>query len=329
MAVPPTGSTTAEPGFDQERLARVFFPKALATLNEVKAAGARFVHYTSTAAAVGILTDREVWMRKSTCMNDYSEVAHGLDCLFKAYRGAVGTRFKAALDAVADGTSAELEKRFNSWVPWFQQDTYIACFSQHTDKDDKHGRLSMWRAYGADGGVALVVNSAPFWGTAYGFKAYSSPVAYLSDEEFNEEFAAVAALIQREAAFLRILPREALVSTAFGALRFAAICAKHPGFKEEQEWRVVYCPSLDRSDYLKHEVRVINGVVQPIYKIPLRDVPEIGLTGIEIPALIERVIIGPTQYGPAMQEAFIHLLEKAGCPDPGRRVFLSNIPLRR
>jgi len=38
----------------------------------------RFVHYTSAAAAVGIVSTKSIWMRNVTCMNDFSEIDYGL-----------------------------------------------------------------------------------------------------------------------------------------------------------------------------------------------------------------------------------------------------------
>lgn len=43
--------------------------------------GRRFVHYTSANGAASIIREQEVWLRNSSVMNDYSEVAHGEHCL--------------------------------------------------------------------------------------------------------------------------------------------------------------------------------------------------------------------------------------------------------
>jgi len=67
---------------------------------------------------------------------------------------------------------------------------------------------------------------------------------------------------------------------------------------------------------------------QPIYKIPLRNIPEEGFVGAEIPELIDRIIIGPTQYPSAAREAFEYLLEQAGVHDSADRVIVSDLPLR-
>jgi hypothetical protein len=113
-----------------------------------------------------------------------------------------------------------------------------------------------------------------------------------------------------------------------GLSAFAAICTKHPGFKEETEWRVIHCPWWWASARLQRDIVIIQGAPQPIYKIPLKDIPEENLRGIEIPAFLERLIIGPTEDPLATWEAFRDLLAKCGVANAHEKVVISNIPLR-
>ena len=110
---------------DQIRLAGIFLPYAVERQNIVQSNGIRFVHYTRADAAMNILKTKTVWMRKTSCMNDFMEVEHGLECLAEAYRGEAGNRLKTALNDIFDGVSDEIEKLFNSWQPHFRTDTYI------------------------------------------------------------------------------------------------------------------------------------------------------------------------------------------------------------
>ncbi len=57
---------------------QIFYPHASKRRNAVMRQGTRFVHYTSAKSAMKILKTREVWMRKTSCMNDFMEVEHGL-----------------------------------------------------------------------------------------------------------------------------------------------------------------------------------------------------------------------------------------------------------
>ncbi|MDA0657180.1 MAG: DUF2971 domain-containing protein [Proteobacteria bacterium] len=281
-------------------------------------------------AAMNMIRTREIWMRKSSCMNDFMEVRHGLNCVILAYESEQGAELKQALNDVFDGITADIEAHFNGWMPHIEHDTYIACFSEHDDAEDIIGRLSMWRAYGDGTGVAFVLKSAPFFNESDAFKAYTSPVAYISDKEFGREFTNAAGRIREAKDFLRqTYARNDVVAYVFEMLRFAALCTKHPGFAEEREWRIVYCPKYMKSDALVRDIQAIKGVPQPIYKIPLKNVPAEGLLGIEIPELLDRIIIGPSKYPAAAREAFVELLENAGVTDAQNKVFVSDIPLRR
>ena len=313
---------------DQIRLAGIFLPYAVERQNIVQSNGIRFVHYTRADAAMNILKTKTVWMRKTSCMNDFMEVEHGLECLAEAYRGEAGNRLKTALNGIFDGVSDEIEKLFNSWQPHFRTDTYITCFSEHLDAEDSFGRLSMWRAFSGATGIALVLNNAPFFSPSNALKAISSPVAYLDDRAFQRELIKVVDGIENNADFVQAQGREAVIAYIFNAFKLAALCTKHPGFQEEKEWRVVYTPTIEKSSHLVKEIQVIGGTPQPIYKIPLRNIPEEGLIGVDIPEFLERIIIGPTEYSSAMREAFETLLTDAGVDDPAQRVHVSDIPLR-
>lgn len=313
---------------DQIRLMKIFHPFAFAKQTALSSNGTRFVHYTRADAAMNILRTKEVWMRKTSCMDDFMEVEHGLECLLAAYRSEQGKRFKAALEGMFQGICKEIEDLVNGWMPHFQTDTYITCFSEHVDAEDTFGRLSMWRTYRDTTGVALVMNNGPFLRPSDALKAYTSPVAYLTDKGLEIELGKIAGALESNSDFLREQGRQIIINWVFNAFRYASLCTKHPGFREEREWRVVYSPKLERSDRLVRDIQVIGGTPQPIYKIPLQNVPEEGFVGAEIPELVDRIIIGPTQYPAAAREAFEDLLSEAGVDDPASRIFVSDIPLR-
>ena len=56
------------------------------------------------------------------------------------------------------------------------------------------------------------------------------------------------------------------------------------------------CANYEPSKRLEQDVKIINGVPQIIYKIPLFNALEEGLDGIEIPQILDRIIIGPSEY---------------------------------
>lgn len=305
-----------------------FLPYAARSTDRVQAMGGRFVYYTSAATAMQILRGREIWMRNTMVMNDFSEVEHGLNCVITAYRSSAGASLKALLDQHYAGLSAELEELFNAWIPGFRKDTFVLCLSEHPPAEDLYGRLSMWRAYGGDAGVALVLNGDVLFRPSDALAAYSSPVAYLDEQATQQELDTVVAGIAKNPSLLTQLGRDGTKMAIFHMLRFAAVCTKHPAFAEEREWRVVASPALQSSPLLPVQIETVGGIPQKVLKVKLEDHPEKGLLGLAPSALIDRVLIGPCEHADVIFQALWHALEAAGVADPATRIIRTGIPLR-
>ena len=312
----------------QQNLLSIFHPRLARTLPRIEQDNVFFAHYTTAEAAMNILRSREVWLRKTCYMSDYTEVRHGIDCLFKACRGRVGELLAATLNRLGDGIAQEATELFDGWRPYLEYDTYIACLSEHSNDDDAHGRLSMWRAFSESTGVALVLRNAPFLAYTGPPGVSSSPVAYLDVVSFEVEMQSILERIASEEDFLRNQSRETVAYAAFNMFRFAALCTKHKGFEEEKEWRIIHTPAKEFSPHSQKTIVSVNGTPQLIYKFRLQELPEVGNFGIEIPDLLDRIIIGPTKYPFAMREAFTMLLGELGVENPASHVQVSEIPLR-
>jgi hypothetical protein len=260
-------------------------------------------------------------------MNDFMEIEHGFECLNSSYK-AHKDRFAAIFDSMFEGFSISLEKYFNDWLPHIRADTYIACFSEHDDDEDAIGRLSMWRAYGGNTGVAVVMKNRPFLAPSDALKAYTSPVAYMRADQFDREFIMFLDRVEQNKSVVRDLGTVLARDRVFEVFRSAALCTKHPGFREEREWRVIYSPTYRKSERIVPEIVTIDGTPQLVQKIPLKNAPSENLLGIEVPELVDRIIVGPSKHPLVMRDAFGALLTKAGMPDAENRVVVSDIPLR-
>ena len=313
---------------DEGRYSRIFLPVAYAASDRVKQQGTRFVYYTTAHTAFLILREREIWMRNTMTMNDFMEVEHGIECLREVYRSAPGRAFEAAVDQCFPGLADEVRQLFNAWIPSIRRDTFVACVSEHLPDEDNHGRLSMWRAYGGKAGVALVMNSDAILAESDALAAYSSPVSYMEASELGAEMERIAATVSVNRDFVQSFGRDRLKTAAFHLLRFAAVCTKHPGFKEEREWRVVASPTFEPSDLVPSELEVVKGIPQTVLKIKLRNYPERGLSGLEPRELLHRVIVGPCEYPDVVRRAIYHLLVDVGVSQPESRIAVSRIPLR-
>jgi len=315
---------------DSDSLYRnIFFPHSANARDRAISNGGRFVYYTTAATAYLILKNQEIWLRSTAVMNDYMEVNHGLNCIINSYESPVGKEFEAALDKCFPGISGEIRNLFFSWTPTIKQNTYVISVSEHPATEDEFGRLSMWRAYGGDAGVALIVNGGAMFRPSDALGAYSSPVAYMNFDGVAEELTKIKNGILENIEYVRSLGTEGLKHAVFEAFRFAAICTKHPAFLEEKEWRVVSTKILHNNPRLPPYVELIGGIPQTVLKLKLEDHPDEGLYGLAIPSFIDRILIGPCEYPETIKKSLTTLLEAAGVDEPEARVHITGIPLRQ
>lgn len=325
------GESVSMPNFSDEQIAiiRLFTPYALDKLQELERLDGRFVHYTSADVGTRIIQNRNVWMRNARTMNDFLEVEHGKQCIITGFNEAnVNGRFREFLNRIYPGISGELEILFSTWLPHFEQDTYLTSLSEHDPSEDNIGRLSMWRAYAPKNGVALVLKNTPLLAATDELGAFSSPVLYKSKEEFSLYFQNVVENIMNNEGVIRSLSKEILLNALFVMIKAAVLSTKHPGFKEEREWRIFYSPTHIPSNIIEPEYATIAGIPQEIYKIPLKHDPENGLHHADIPSILDRVIIGPTEQPLTIWKTFVRRLTEAGVQDAEERVIVSEIPLR-
>lgn len=289
----------------------------------------RFVHYTSAEVAFSILRESEVWMRRPQVMNDFQEIEWGWSCLLAAWNEGLGDQLKAALDGLFPGSSERIIGHFDQLLPTVRAQTYITCISEHDDDEDEIGRLSMWRAYGGQAGVALVLNTKAFTSVSDVFNAYTHPVWYHSPTQVAERLRAVLSQIASSESFLREQGEEFVHGYVYEFLTSVILCTKHPGFREEREWRVIHNSHPERNPNLRYFHRVVRGIPQQVVAIPLRDFPDQGLVGAAIPELVNRVIIGPNEYAWEARAVLIDLLANAGVENAQERVWVSDIPVRQ
>lgn len=312
---------------DADLIKHIFFPYTECRTKAIQANGLRVAYYTTAATAHSIIRNGELWMRNTSTMNDYSEVEHGFDCLNSALKSAEGEEFTAAIDKCIPGLSQKAIDHFNGWLPHLRQDTYITCVSEHLADEDSHGRLSMWRAYGGNTGVALVLRpDVMFKPVDVGI--YASPVAYWTQERVRQEMAEIAARVRVNAELVIAADPVLMQNVLFNMFRFAVMGTKHPGFAEEREWRFITCPTLKESPLLRQTAEVVRGTPQLVQRICLKDVPEDGIEGLTLPAILDRIIIGPCEYPHATYRAMMQLLKDAGFQDPSKLIHVSDIPLR-
>jgi hypothetical protein len=296
---------------------------------QVFAAGKRLVHYTSAESAYKIISGKQIWLRNAQMMNDFSEIQHGLNCLVHAWASDAGGRLQQMLDRLKAGLANELANLFNGHAEALRIGTFITSLSEHEDEEDEYGRLSMWRAYGGRSGVALVLNNTVFAAETDEMRVFSSPVFYMDVPKFVERFQGWAGSLLAAEDRLRELGAEQVTNLIFMVFRSFALCTKHPGFREEKEWRVYHSPMFEgRSDWIEPATECVEGVPQLLMKLHLRDDSARGIPGVAPATRVDRVIIGPCDYPVQVRAGVADALQKAGIDDPLSRMSMSLIPLR-
>lgn len=319
------------PMTDEQRkeLVLIFYPHASERKEQLKDGGGRLVHYTTAAGAKGIFEAKSVWMRNARAMHDYSESEHG-HAMLRQCLSDPGRRshFCEAFDGCHAGLANEILNMYDTSLPAAILNTSIACFSEHRSQDDAHGRLSMWRAFGQNTPSVAIVVRPPLDGQAANLGVILSPVAYFEPLEFCQQFARTMDSLIANREKLASIDRRTVKQFGVMMLLTTIFSLKHPGFAEEREWRAIYNPTLFPSGHVKQELVVHQQLPQTVHKLPFEDVPDAGITGLSFSAVIDRIIIGPTQYPSVMSEAMWRLLDHAGVKGLESKLVVSQIPLR-
>ena len=288
---------------------------------KVSEAHPHLYHYTTGAGLHGIVESRALWATNVFFLNDSSEyvgfVERRLPLLIEQ---GIRAQVVASWGGRAPDPTREFEVALGAEVARLQQvfgdflakigTHYIASFcSASTPDATADGLLSQWRAYGPDGGYALVFDTAAMESLlADEMRDYLYHFAIWGDIEYydglDEQKAALPETVSNERivrdAFSRLHERgaaPAVLEPALEPLLRLACTHKHHGFREEQEVRIVVVPP-GRPDEVetwdKHRpvrpLRFVNrgGTLVPHIELFARDD---RLAAAQLP--IRRVIVGP------------------------------------
>ena len=220
---------------------------------------------------------------------------------------------------------------FNQFANEHILDTYVFCLSDHP-REDNDGRLSMWRGYGANGnGVAVVFDTAQLNDTDK-TPLIVAKVAYDTTE------GRLAWLVKTMELFEALLgnsdiPDEKLPTAAyalFHRLKLFALFTKHHGFREEEEWRIVYMPDQDRDKKLQPMFHYWLGShgVEPKLKFKVQPIPGVTADDLSLPKLIDRIILGPSISSPLARASALRMFELLNRNDLKAKLRASTIPFR-
>lgn len=295
--------------------------------------GRQFAYYTTATTASHILKKQEVWMRHTSVMNDRSEIIHGYNSLQRALASDSGRKFYAVFDSVRAGLGKTLADYFAAHCDKIIENTYLISISEHEPHENQYGRLSMWRTYGEQAGVAIVLDAQTLLSQQASLNASMYPVYYMDDFASDDDQASgrgmqlllqdLSARLASNQHLLTALNDEDIKRLFFQKMIHLITCTKHPAFAEEKEWRLIYIPELDRDRQLPIDVEHIGAIPQKVVKLPLTN-----RGGISIKEQLKKILIGPTDYPAVIEEALETLLSQRGFRNAAQIIHSTNIPLR-
>jgi hypothetical protein len=304
-------------------------------------------HYTTGNGLLGILKNNEIWSTAYYCANDESELSVGKGVLAPIFRSKTFEMINGADPRVYTFRShgvdiREYGDKFEQFLFGFALNilcVYITCFCKPNGQEDfRHGLLSQWRGYGADGGYALqfsraklqqfVDNTNKYNGLCYELQdVYYSPDNPLKAEVLKHANAFTGAYTDHldELADSKILQKKTMkspISSLSGgpleSLLDYIIHTKSEHFSEEKECRMsVLKPVSAESAPLAVDYFNRNGLIVPFVKTPVE---------LNILDCVEWIIVGP---GPRIVSRFNAVKQMVKNMGLKMQVRPSHIPLVR
>jgi hypothetical protein len=318
------------------------------------------IHYTGIGGLEGIIKSQTLWATHAAFLNDAMEIRAFEARLPEVLRAPV-EKFVADSVAKSQANKTLIEQRggkievvkeittgfvsgmYNALLgtedvqPFAEP--YVTSFcTASTEQIAQHGLLSQWRAYGQDGGYAIVFDTAKLdlllkeEATKWGYDLFGGNVIYSSDtqEEIRDELGDSINEIQTCIDhYLGSNGNPAKLEKIYYSFIYCACRYKHWGFHEENEVRIIAIPpnkelfEEQRKQGLVKEEKPRWHFVRAGSPVPCIHLFE-GITQLpEKPLPITRIIVGPYRNQDNRRRGVEGLLSQYGFDIP---VSVSEIP---
>lgn len=275
-------------------------------------------HYTTGESLIQIIESGSLWATQIACLNDATELTHAVellqDAIVKRRKSTVTHEFAillAKMDELLSVSSPEVAGIF------------VICFSERRDD------LSQWRAYGGtEGGYAIESDYSKIQQAAAKKGALLVPVTYDGTAKDN-----LMADVMKwsEIYFMEGINDQRATTHEVWADEFARIwlwnlswlapILKHPSFRDEAEWRLIY--------FLKDEdvphMRFSQRQSMLTRHIPLHFTEPDNCGNTKLP--IANIMVGPTSHPRLSQMGVGDLMRTNGYAD-AVKITTTNIPFR-
>jgi Protein of unknown function (DUF2971) len=320
-------------------------------------------HYTNKQSLKGILENQCLWATHYKFLNDSLEIEiareklkESLYPLTKEFLINFSTESPNAQEFINKNGGLEGVVNFynetfvdSSFKAMFKTDEiYITSFcsqrkSKNEDEDkyiNENGLLSQWRAYGGDGGYAIVFKThklgelieLEYQSFQYNVFFFGDIIYSDDDEKYSKELSEQVRKISIFQNYMfkhtirqeQKLPDTVISTDAYNSFAECIARYKHRGFKEEREARIIAIPFGSNNDASKPEkerkFRSKNGTQVPYIELfrpydkflPIRKLK---------PLPIEKIIVGPHK-DKELRAANLRVLLRNTCIE----VAISDIP---
>jgi len=284
-------------------------------------------HYTGAPAIRGILQSGTIWASGAQYMNDWMEVVYGYDIIMNGLRELVEKRKLAKRSREVFRDVLRLMESPDS--PFI--DAYFAAFCE------KGNLLSQWRAYAGTQGFAIEFDPLAIKGEltlttkALARNLRLAKVEYdlaRQQQNFRNLIGEIVETIEHTKVGVnrKELPNT-LVEFSRMVLSSWAATVKHPGFAEEQEWRMIFQPLITEEEKYLSTSEFVVRLEGPEFVTHVEFIPDEKVLGKRGPKLpIRSIVCGPNVQMRSAKRAIEILLRNNGYD--GVEIRKSEIPAR-
>lgn len=190
----------------------------------------------------------------------------------------------------------------------------------------------MWRGYGANGQGAALVFDTSFVSVVPGSPFLITKVNYASSLErtswINEAIHDCVQDLSHTG-----LNDESIRDAAwslFNVMLIYSVSSKHPGFREEQEWRVVYLHDRDVHKLFQGSKSYIRRAhtIEPKLRFPIKPLSIESSAVWSFDTILARIVLGPSHANALARKSAQRMLELLGKSHFADRIWVSEIPYR-
>lgn len=289
-------------------------------------------HYTSLDSAHQILKNGQLWFSNPLFMNDYEELRFGIHEGANVFRNHQDVKNACKTNKRYAKLMEFFEVALNEFNTGGVFDYYVFCLTKH-EKNNSDGLLSMWRGYGGNGqGVALIFDPSKF---PYD---QENPIFIINEVLYLSRTERIEWLDRKISQFSKLLSQTELTEdqlylpaySILQRLKTFSLFSKHHGFREEQEWRIVYHPEYDRNGIFKDMIdyHINQNGIEPKFKFRVEPRADVLPQDFNFEKILKEIILGPTISSPLAKKSFERMLEKIDKSSLIQRARTSTTPYR-